>query len=296
MSPQLDIWRAQAFKRLIDLIADMKGEANAQDALVDELVRSLSKLPARPADKPAYLGIFSVQDTTAGRQKAIERLRMLATTLNGDLCPADGMVDDLIRVLSNLPKRPADKQPYASLFPEIKMKLLTTKDLLEIAPGASGDRVNKLVPELNRTMIEFDINTPLRQAHFLAQLAHESDRFNALEEYASGEDYEWRDDLGNVYPGDGVRFKGRGLIQVTGRTNYQDCGRALGVDLVANPKRLSDPDLAARSAGWFWHKNKLNPDADRDDVKTVTRVINGGLNGFEDRVHLLKRAKKVLDV
>jgi putative chitinase len=145
-------------------------------------------------------------------------------------------------------------------------------------------------------MVEFEINTRLRQAHFLAQIAHESDRFRALEEYASGEEYEGRDDLGNTQWGDGVRFKGRGLIQITGRANYRNCGEGLGVDLIDNPERLADPDLACRSAGWFWQTNKLNPDADRDDVETITRVINGGLNGFDDRVYLLAVAKSVLSV
>ncbi len=145
-------------------------------------------------------------------------------------------------------------------------------------------------------MVEFNISTPLRQAHFLAQIAHESDRFNALEEYASGEDYEGRDDLGNTQPGDGVRFKGRGLIQITGRTNYGDCGKALGVDLINNPTKLAAPDLASRSAGWFWAINQLNGDADNDDVRTVTRVINGGYNGLDDRIMLLQAAKQVLKV
>ncbi|NJP10369.1 MAG: glycoside hydrolase family 19 protein [Leptolyngbyaceae cyanobacterium RU_5_1] len=176
------------------------------------------------------------------------------------------------------------------------MKLVTDKDLLTIAPQASAKRAEQLAPHLNRAMLEFDILTPLRQAHFLAQLAHESDRFNALEEYASGDDYEWRDDLGNVYPGDGVRYKGRGLIQITGRTNYRECGRALGVDLVSNPKRLAEPDLACRSAGWYWDTRQLNRDADRDDVKSVTRIINGGYNGLDDRTRLLSAAKQALKV
>ncbi|MDX2230232.1 MAG: glycoside hydrolase family 19 protein [Leptolyngbyaceae cyanobacterium bins.349] len=294
MSPQLEIWRAQAFRRLIELISKIQGAPSAHDAMVDELVRSLSQLPARPADRPAYLGIFAVQDATTGRQKAVERLRMLAPTLKGDLTSADSLIDDVIRALSGLPKRPADKQPYASLFPEAKIRLLTAKDLAAIAPSTASQRLGSLAPELNRTLVEFDLITPLRQAHFLAQIGHESDEFNALEEYASGADYEWRDDLGNVFPGDGVRFKGRGLIQITGRANYRDCGRALGVDLITSPRRLADPDLACRSAGWFWDTRKLNPDADRDDVETITRVINGGLNGFDHRCQLLTRAKQVL--
>ncbi len=293
---QIDIWRIQAFVRLVELISAMQGDSSANDGLVDGLVRSLSKLPARPADRPPYMGIFAVQNPVDGRKKAIDRLRALANTLQGDIAPADGLVDDLIRALSKLPNRPADKQPYASLFPQSKLKFLSPNDLAAIAPQIPSGRAAQLAPELNRTMIEYDITTPLRQAHFLAQVAHESDRFNALEEYASGADYEWRDDLGNIYPGDGVRYKGRGLIQVTGRLNYRDCGRALGVDLVSNPTRLADPDLASRSAGWYWDSRKLNPDADRDDVRAVTKVINGGFNGLDDRMQLLAAAKKVLGI
>jgi putative chitinase len=176
------------------------------------------------------------------------------------------------------------------------MVLLTPDKLRSIAPEAPSGRPEQLAPQLNRTMVEYSINTPLRQAHFLAQVAHESDCFNALEEYASGEEYEYRDDLGNTQPGDGVRFKGRGLIQITGRTNYADCSKAMGVDLISNPRRLADPDLASRSAGWFWSTRQLNGDADRDDVRTVTRVINGGYNGLDDRIQLLKAAKSVLGI
>lgn len=296
MSAQLEIWRVQAFKRLTELILTLPEGPSPQDGFIDALVRSLSNLPARPGDREPYLGLFAVKEAAEGRKKAVERLRVLATTLKGEAALVDGQVDDLIRALTQLPARPADKKPYESLFPASKLKVLTLKELQAIAPEAAVNRIEQLAPELNRTMVEFDITTPLRQAHFLAQVAHESDRFNALEEYASGEDYEWRDDLGNVYPGDGVRFKGRGLIQVTGRTNYKDCGKALGIDLVSNPKRLADPDLACRSAGWFWTTRRLNPDADRDDVHTVTRVINGGYNGLDDRIQLLSAAKRVLGI
>lgn len=293
---QVNFWRARAFQRLTELILAMQGDTNPNDGLIDGLVRSLSKLPERPADRVAYAGIFAVTNAVDGRKKAVERLRILAKDFNGDLGSVDALIDDLIRVLSNLPQRPLDKQPYASLFPASQMRWLTTKDLRAIAPTASSNRINQLIDELNRTMLEFDISTPLRQAHFLAQILHESDRLNALEEYASGAAYEWRSDLGNVNSGDGIRFKGRGLIQVTGRNNYRECSKALGVDLISNPKRLADPDLACRSAGWYWSTRKLNPDADRDDVRTITKVINGGFNGLDDRIQLLQAAKRVLGV
>lgn len=293
---QLQIWRIQACNRIGSLLAQLKEEIDQSDDLVDNLIRRVNSQPARPADKSPYVGIFGTPELTAGRKKAIEQFQNLWSKLQGELNDIDELVDDLIRALSKLPARPADKQPYASLFPTSKMIWLTPSLLQKVAPEADATRVATLAPYLNFTMLEFDITTPLRQAHFLAQLGHESDRFNAMEEYASGEDYEGRDDLGNTEPGDGVRFKGRGLIQITGRTNYGECGQALGVDLISNPKRLADPDLACRSAGWYWSTRQLNGDADRDDVRTVTRVINGGYNGLDDRMNLLDAAKAALQI
>jgi putative chitinase len=93
-----------------------------------------------------------------------------------------------------------------------------------------------------------------------------------------------------------VRFKGRGLIQITGRANYGDCGEALGVDLITHPTRLAEPDLACRSAGWFWNTRNLSSFADRDDVDTITYRINGGYNGYDERVEFLHIAKSVLGI
>lgn len=298
---QVDIWRIQAFLRLQGLVEQLQGNLSANDELIDNLIRSLSNLPSRPTDKAAYVGLFGTADVAGGRKQAAARLLALLNQLqngstgNGSTA-VDGLVDDAIRALSKLPARPAGRDPYESLFPPAKMVWLTPLLVRSMTSTADPKQVERLTPHLNRTMVEYNINTPLRQAHFLAQIAHESDRFNALEEYASGAAYEGRDDLGNIYPGDGVRFKGRGLIQITGRTNYERCGKALGVDLIKNPKRLSDPDLACRSAGWFWETNRLNPDADQDDVRTVTRIINGGYNGLQDRINLLVAAKKVLKI
>jgi len=291
---QLAIWRIQAFIRLEELISTLQGNISPKDERIDALIRVLSNKPARPGDRPPYAGIFATTDAAIGRKKSMERLSALLDTLQGDLSPTDGLIDDLLRLLINQPPRPADKQPYASLFPPSNFHWIRAEELRQITPAADRTRLIQLIPHLNRAMLEYKITTPLRQAHFLAQLAHESDRFNALEEYASGADYEWRDDLGNVYQGDGVHFKGRGLIQITGRNNYRRCGQALGVDLINHPKRLSDPDLACRSAGWYWDDKKLNLLCDRDDVEEITLIINGGLNGLDDRRMLLTAAKRIL--
>jgi putative chitinase len=296
MLTQLEVWRIQAFKRLRELIANLQGEINANDEAIDHLIRVLSNLPTRPVDRPAYTGIFAITNLIDGRKRASEQLQSLASQIKGEITMIDGLVDDLIRMLSNLPSRPIDKSPYESLFPKTAIQFLTVEQLLSIAQNATRDRVALLTPYLNRAMVEFNITTLLRQAHFIAQVAHESDEFNALEEYASGEDYEGREDLGNTQPSDGVRFKGRGLIQITGRSNYKRCGDALGIDLIRNPIRLAEPELACRSAGWFWDSNQLNGDADGDDVRTVTRIINGGFNGLEHRIQLLDAAKQALRV
>lgn len=142
---------------------------------------------------------------------------------------------------------------------------------------------------------EFGIDTPRRQAHFLAQLAHESDGFKTTVEYASGAAYEGRRDLGNREPGDGKRFKGRGLIQLTGRANYVQASRDLSVDFVANPTLAAQFPHALRIAGWYWKTRGLNALADSDNVIAVTRKINGGLNGLDDRKRYLTIAKGALE-
>jgi putative chitinase len=164
-------------------------------------------------------------------------------------------------------------------------------------PNAIKAKVKRYFEPLRERMAENGIDTPLRQAHFLAQVGHESAELTYTEEIASGAAYEGRRDLGNTQPGDGVRFKGRGLIQLTGRANYTEYGRDIGQDLLsgANPKRVAtDPELAVDVACWFWRKRNLNKWADLDDVRKVTKRINGGYNGLDQRCAILVRAKAFL--
>jgi putative chitinase len=168
-----------------------------------------------------------------------------------------------------------------------------------VMTAASPRDVATFWSPLDRTMQRYGIDTPLRRAHFLAQVGHESGALRYEEELASGEAYEGRADLGNTKPGDGPRFKGRGLIQLTGRANYAAYGEARGIDFTRGdaPSRIAeDPELAADVAGWFWQSRKLNARADVDDVRAVTRRVNGGYNGLADRIEYLRRAKFFLRV
>jgi hypothetical protein len=113
-------------------------------------------------------------------------------------------------------------------------------------------------------------------------------------EFASGAAYEGRRDLGNTQKGDGVRFKGRGLIQLTGRSNYAKYGNILGADLVGNPPSAAEFPWAALTAGVYWRDRNINSKADRDDVVGVTKLVNGGTNGLSDRRTMLANAKRVL--
>ena len=173
---------------------------------------------------------------------------------------------------------------------------ITGQQLASIA-GVPLARVDKFVPYLNGAMEHYQINTPARVAAFLAQLAHESGGFRYVRELASGRAYEGRKDLGNVYSGDGVRFKGRGLIQITGRSNYAALEKDLPLlGLLQNPHWLESDRWAVWSAGWFWNKKGLNALADDGLFKQITRKINGGYNGLEDRYKYYERAKRVLGV
>jgi len=154
---------------------------------------------------------------------------------------------------------------------------------------------------LNESLLKYEINTPLRISHFLSQTLHESGMFKYSEELASGEAYEGRTDLGNTQPGDGVFFKGRGLIQVTGRNNYKKYGDYVGIDFISEPTKLAEPKYAVDSAGWYWitkvvvGKN-LNNFADEDFATLITYLINGGYNGTGHRLGLLKKCYVVFGV
>ncbi|HEY1433224.1 MAG TPA: glycoside hydrolase family 19 protein [Stellaceae bacterium] len=153
------------------------------------------------------------------------------------------------------------------------------------------DGLAEAMPVLER---DYGIDTVDRQAHFLAQIIHESDGLRTTQEYATGQDYEGRKALGNVERGDGVRYKGRGLIQLTGRANYRAAGDALGFDYLQEPLRVERFPHAALVSGWFWRTHALNRHADADDIEAITRAINGGLTHLERRVAVHETVRKAL--
>jgi putative chitinase len=171
--------------------------------------------------------------------------------------------------------------------------MLTADQLKRILPFA-GMRAEAFCQPLNDAMVEFDINTPARQAAFIAQVGHESGQLRYVRELASGAAYEGRADLGNVVTGDGTRYKGRGLIQITGRANYKTCAAALGLDLINHPELLEQPINACRSAAWFWKSHGLNELADAGDQIKITRRINGGTNGLAERLAFFESAEREL--
>ena len=173
------------------------------------------------------------------------------------------------------------------------MKPLDAEALAQIMPYAKA-KATLYAPLLDAAMREFDINTPARQASFLSQVSHESGQLRYVRELASGAAYEGRKDLGNTQNGDGERYRGRGLIQITGRANYTAAMMALDVDIVEHPELLGTPVLACRSAAWFWKSHGLNELADAGDQVKVTKRINGGTNGLADRLALFEVAKRVL--
>lgn len=173
--------------------------------------------------------------------------------------------------------------------------MITRQQLVAIMPFART-RADAFLPFLNAAMDEFHIDTPIRQAAFLAQIAHESGELRYVKELASGQAYEGRKDLGNTQPGDGVKYKGRGLIQITGRNNYAEAMLALDLDLLEHPELLETPENACRSAAWWWKEHGCSEIADSGDFVKLTKRINGGTNGLEDRQKHYEIARKELGV
>ena len=178
---------------------------------------------------------------------------------------------------------------------------ITQQQLQQILPNA-GQTAGVFVPVLNTAMVRFQIVGTKRIAAFIAQIGHESGQFRYVRELGNDQYLSKYDTgtlakrLGNTpeADGDGQKYRGRGLIQITGRANYMICGEALALDLINHPELLEKPQHACMSAAWFWASRGLNTLADAGQFDTITRRINGGQNGAADRQALYARALKVL--
>ena len=176
--------------------------------------------------------------------------------------------------------------------------VITASDIRKMSQSAA-DRVVTGIVEGQDAIARGGIDTPLRLCHFMAQLAHESAHFTVTREFASGAEYEGRASLGNTHPGDGKMFRGRGLIQTTGRSNYNEATVDIkkmiptAPDFVAEPVKLEEFPWALLAGISYWRRRNINAAADRDDVVRVTKLINGGINGLNERKKYLAKAKAI---
>lgn len=229
------------------------------------------------------------------------------------------MLDFILKLLSLVKKE-------AKIEIKEEPKMLTVDQLYKINGNMYKDKCEYYIDALNSLLPKYDINTPLRISHFLAQVLHESGHlkynkenlnysasalrsvfgkyFKTDEEannYARQPErianrvYANRMGNGNEVSGDGWKYAGKGLIQLTGKANYTECGTSLGLDLISCPEVIiTSPDTCVETACWFWNKHNLNLLADKDDITAITKKINGGLNGIDDRKELLASAKSIL--
>ena len=253
----------------------LSGRNDLMDVTIVQTLLNLN-LPRYKEPKPAVLKTDG--RIGPGTLKVLTRFEtevMQLASSDQMVVPGDATIKAL---LAGLPKGPS-KEKLAVVMPQALPKRID----LYFEPLVAGMKKHAIAAN------------NLRSAHFIAQLAHESGAFRYAEELADGSAYEGRADLGNTQPGDGVRYKGRGLIQLTGRANYAAYSRASGVDYLAKPQLLaSDAFAAVDVACWFWKSRDLNKLADADDVRAITRRINGGFNGIDDRIDYLLRGKAVL--
>lgn len=207
------------------------------------------------------------------------------------------------------------------------VKLLTYDHLLLINDGLNAQDCKYYIDAINDILPQYDINTPLRLCHFLAQILHESGHLKYKSEnlnYSAKAlrsvfgKYFKTDEIANQYArkpekianrvyanrmgngdensGDGWKYRGRGLIQLTGKDNYSQCAKDIQLDILTNPDIITtSPEACIKTACWFWKVNNLNMLADKDDILVITKRINGGTNGLEDRKNILKKAKNILN-
>ncbi len=205
--------------------------------------------------------------------------------------------------------------------------MITEENFKTLIPDVSWKYASKYVSLFDTVLPKYNINTPLRKAYFLSQVAHESGGFKFVTEnlnysakalygvfrkyfptleaansYArqpekiANKVYANRMGNGSESSGDGWKYKGRGLIQLTGKSNYQSLSDATGQDFISNPNTVSNPEWALTSACWYWQKRNINKYADADDIHMVTKLINGGYNGLQNRQHFLEEFKKLYKI
>ena len=182
--------------------------------------------------------------------------------------------------------------------------MITEAQLKSIMPNLAAQKLQIYLPHLNTAMHTYGVNTMLRTAAFIAQLAHESGEFRFMEEIWGPIPAQTRYEpvcelakrLGNTEAGDGKRFKGRGPIQITGRYNYKRYGDLLHIDLISQPELAAQPAVAFSTAGLYWITNGLNELADSEQFVSITKRINGGTNGLPEREKYFVRAKAALAV
>lgn len=230
---------------------------------------------------------------------------------------------NIIKAFLSLFKRDSNEKDEVT---QEEQNMITYEQLLAINSNKNPEMCKYYIDALNKVLPEYKINTKLRLCHFLAQILHESGNLKYKSEnlnYSAKAlrsvfpKYFKTDEIANQYArkpekianrvyanrmgngdeasGDGWLFRGRGLIQLTGHDNYKLCGASIKLNLLENPDLLiNTAEASIKAACWFWDKNNLNILADKDDIKTITKRINGGYNGIEDRESILKRAKSVL--
>lgn len=270
--------KASAREASSDIVQKLKGLTRTTMGYgVPMLVGSSS---AGPVGALLGMGAGAVLESNTGQKALVKALQ--GTNRLGQ--PIGEAIESLAPVAGQAVRQLNESEP-AIVMPEAQTPVKKLGDL--IAKDMTKKEDNKQV--LLSSLVDSGITDPDEAKQFLAQMEHESGGFKSMVERGSGAKYEGRKDLGNTQKGDGERFKGRGFIQLTGRFNYDKYGKMLGIDLVNNPELAADPEVASKIAIAYWNDRVKPKVKDFKDIKAVTKIINGGYNGLDDRIARFKK-------